>query len=242
MDPSTQTPRILALIPARGGSKGLPRKNVLPVAGRPLIAWTISQALSSESVGAVVVSTDDSEIADVAARFGAEVPFMRPDELATDTSPSIDAVLHALDALAAHGREFDMIALLEPTSPLRAADDIDRAVSLLMAHPDADAVVSVGQVHTEHPAIMKRLEDDRLVSYIPVVSDATRRQELAAAYFPYGVVYLSRVDSLRRSRSFYPERTIPMFIERWQNYEIDDMYDLLCVNAVLEFRQRESSR
>ena len=232
--------RVLALIPARGGSKGLPRKNVLPVAGRALIAWTIEQALSATSVDAVVVSTDSQEIADVALDCGAEVPFLRPAHLALDTSPSIDAVLHALDMLAANGREFDMLALLEPTSPLRAAGDIDRAIELLLTNPEADAVVSVGEVHTEHPSIVKRIEGGRLVAYVSEEVKATRRQDLDKAYFPYGVVYLSKVESLRATRSFYPGETIPMFIERWQNYEIDDFYDLLCVDAILEFRQKES--
>jgi CMP-N,N'-diacetyllegionaminic acid synthase len=109
--------RILALIPARGGSRGLPRKNVLEVGGRPLISWSIEAALASAYVDAVVVTTDDAEIANVARACGAEVPFLRPPELALDTSPSIDAVLHALDALAALGREFEYLMLLEPTSP-----------------------------------------------------------------------------------------------------------------------------
>jgi CMP-N,N'-diacetyllegionaminic acid synthase len=236
----SNSPRVLALIPARGGSKGLPRKNVLDVGGKPLIVWSVEAGLASKRVDAVVVSTDDREIADVALGAGAEVPFMRPAELAADTSPSIDAVLHALDALAADGREFDMLALLEPTSPLRTAGDIDRAVELLIAHADADAVVSVGEVHMEHPSIVKRIEGDRLTPYVPEALKATRRQDLDRAYFPYGVVYLSRVESLRATRSFYPEKTMPMLIERWQNYEIDDVYDLVCVSAILEYRQREN--
>ena len=234
--------RTLALIPARGGSKGLPRKNVLEVGGKPLIAWSVEAGLASAHVDAVVVTTDDAEIAEVARAHGAEVPFLRPAELALDTSPSIDAVLHALDALVADGREFDYLALLEPTSPLRAPGDLDRAIELLAANEaETDAVVSVGEVHMEHPSIVKRIAHGRLEPYVPESVKVTRRQELGRAYFPYGVIYLSKVSSLRETRSFYPERTIPMLIERWQNYEIDDVYDMVCVDAILSYRHRENA-
>lgn len=232
----------LALIPARGGSKGLPRKNLLPLVGRPLIAWTIGAALAAKLVDRVVVTTDDPEIADVSREAGADVPFLRPAELALDTSPSIDAVLHALDFLEAEGQPFDYLALLEPTSPLRAEGDIDRAVRLLADNEDrADAVVSVGEVHMEHPGIVKRVEDGYLRPYVDDAVSVTRRQDLSAALFPYGVIYLVKVEVLRATRSFYPERTIPLPIERWQNYEIDDAYDLACVEAVLNLRRKEDA-
>lgn len=231
----------LALIPARGGSKGLPRKNLLELAGKPLIAWTIEAALGSAHIDAVVVSTDDEETAEVARAYGAEVPFMRPAELALDTSPSIDAVMHALDALVADGREFDYMALLQPTSPLRATGDLDRAVELLAANEAfVDAVVSVGELHMEHPSIVKRIVDGRLEPYISEGARVTRRQDLDRAFFPYGVVYLSKVSSLRETRGFYPKRTMPLLIERWQNYEIDDMFDMLCVEAILDYKHQEN--
>jgi CMP-N,N'-diacetyllegionaminic acid synthase len=231
--------RVLGLVPARGGSKGLPGKNILPLTGKPLIGWTIEQALRSELLDAIVVTTEDPEIAQTALAFGAEVPFVRPTDLASDISPSIDAVFHALDWLATQGRGFDMVALLEPTSPLRAPDDIDRAVRLLASSPAADAVVSVGEVHLEHPSIVKRLDSGKLTPYVQVQSRARRRQDLGRALFPYGVIYLSRTNSLRKTRSFYPDATLPLLIERWQNYEIDDMYDFVCVEAILKYRLEE---
>lgn len=232
----------LALIPARGGSKGLPRKNLLPLAGKPLIAWTIEAALASENIDRVVVTTDDDEIAAVSRAHGAEVPFLRPAELALDTSPSIDAVLHALDWLEEHeGVSFDYLALLEPTSPLRAAGDLDRAVATLAEHHDcADAVVSVGEVHLEHPSIVKRVSGGYLSPYLEDAEKVTRRQDLGPALFPYGVVYLVKVETLRATRSFYPERTLPLVIERWQNYEIDDAYDLACAEAVINYRKENA--
>ncbi|MDO8962983.1 MAG: acylneuraminate cytidylyltransferase family protein [Coriobacteriia bacterium] len=235
---------VLALILARGGSKGLPCKNVLPLRGRPLITWTIEAALAAGAIDRVVVTTDDERIASVSRETGADVPFLRPAELALDTSPSVDAVLHALDFLeGADGEVFDYIALLEPTSPLRAPGDIDRAIELLFANEDrADAVVSVGEVHMEHPAIVKRVEDGYLRPFVDEVATVTRRQDLGPALFPYGVIYLVKVAVLRETRSFYPDRTIPLPIERWQNYEIDDAYDLAVVEAVLNLRLKEDVR
>ncbi len=230
---------VLALIPARGGSKGLPHKNVLPFAGKPLIAWTIESALGSEHVDRTLVTTDDEAIAEAARSAGAEVPFLRPADLASDTSPSIDAVLHALDFLESGGETFDYLALLEPTSPLRAPGDIDRAIRLLASNHDcADAVVSVGEIHMEHPSIAKSVDSEGFLRpYLTDSEKVTRRQELGAALFPYGVVYLAKTSVLREQRTFYPELTLPLPIERWQGYEIDDVYDLVCAEAVLNYRR-----
>jgi CMP-N,N'-diacetyllegionaminic acid synthase len=235
----------LALIPARGGSKGLPHKNLLPLAGKPLIAWTVEAALVSAHVDRVVVTTDDAEMAETARTAGADVPFLRPAELATDTSPSIDAVQHALDWLRDNeGQTFDYLALLEPTSPLRAQGDIDGAIALLAENDArADGVVSIGEVHVEHPSIVKRIGDDGyLAPYLDEAPGITRRQDLGPAYFPYGVIYLVKVPELIATRSFYQDRTLPLLIERWQNYEIDDLYDLLCVEAVMNHRFKEGAR
>lgn len=232
---------ILGLIPARGGSKGLPRKNVLPLLGKPLAAWTIEQAQASELIDEVVVSTDDAEIADVAGSFGAPVPFMRPAELADDASPTLDVVEHALRFFTVQGRSFDYLALLEPTSPLRAPGDIDAAIRALLDAEDRSAsLVSVGEVHMEHPSIVKRIENGFVAPYDPEAARVARRQDLSAAYFPYGVIYLARVAELLETRSFYQDTTMPYFIERWQNYEVDDAIDLACVEAVLRLRMRGS--
>ena len=138
--------KTLALIPARGGSKGLPGKNIMPLAGKPVIAWSIEQALNSRCIDKVLVSTDSREIASIARKYGAEVPFLRPKALAADTSSTFDVISHAVDFLRKQGEEFDYIALVEPTSPLRANADLDRAIKSLIDHEDkADSLVSVGK-------------------------------------------------------------------------------------------------
>jgi len=237
-----QDKTILAIIPARGGSKGLPRKNILPLLGKPLVAWTIEQALASKYLDKVIVSTDDEEIALIAKDYGAEVPFLRPAELATDTATSVAVIYHALAFYKERGIEFNYLALLEPTSPLRADGDIDKSIKLLIDHEaEADSLVSVGEVHMEHPSIVKKIENNYVKPYEPTGEIITRRQDLSRAYFPYGVIYISKITRLEATNTFYQERTIPFFIQRWQNYEVDDIFDLKCIEAVLNYKIHEGN-
>ncbi len=227
--------RILALIPARGGSKGFPRKNIRPLLGKPLIAWTIEQAKASKYIDRVVVSTDDEEIAEISRQYGAEEPFLRPKELARDDSPTIDVILHALEFFSSKGEEFDLLALLEPTSPLRKKEDIDRGIELLINNKkNATAVVSVGKVTLEHPAIMKLINEQGFVVPFMKAEGIHQRQQLKDVYFPYGVLYLSFTNAIKKYKTFYQPKTLPLFIERWQNYEIDDYYDFICIERILE--------
>lgn len=230
-----KAPRILALILARGGSKRLPGKNIRPLAGKPLIAWSIEAALACPAIADVVVSTDDEEIAEVACEHGARAPFLRPPALAADSSSSADAALHALAFLRdAEGARFDAVILLEPTSPLRASTDLPGVADLLARRWDAtDAVVTVGRVQLEQPTVMKRMDaSGRLAPWLPEASLA--EGEAAPAWFPYGVAYAVKTEALERHRTFYPPRVLGYTIERWQNYEVDDLFDFLCVEAVLQ--------
>jgi CMP-N,N'-diacetyllegionaminic acid synthase len=231
---------ILAIIPARGGSKGLPKKNIRLMCGKPLISWTIEQANVSRYLDTVFVSTDSEEIATIAKQYGAVIPFMRPAEMARDDSPTADAVVHAIQQFSQAGRQFDYIVLLEPTSPLRKPTDIDNAIELIINTPDADCLVSLGEVHMEHPLIVKRIQEDGFLT--PYMSDTRKihqRQQADQAYFPYGVVYISTVPAFLKNRTFYSERTIPYLIDRWQNYEIDDEIDFLIVEQLANLKLKE---
>ncbi len=227
--------KILALIPARGGSKGIPKKNIIDVGGLPLIAHSVKSAKKSKLISKVVVSTDSEEIAKIAKKYGAEAPFLRPKNIAGDHSSTIDAVLHALDWFESHGEEFHAVALLEPTSPLRKDSDIDNAVKILLKdYNKTDAVVSVGEVHLEHPLAMKVVEKNYLRPFLSSDKKIHQRQQLSKVYFPYGVIYLCKTSVLKRQKTFYPKRVMPYFIERWQNYEIDDIFDLICVRTIMQ--------
>ncbi len=227
--------KILAVIPARGGSKGLPRKNLLEMCGKPLIAWTIEQAMHSKHIDRIFVSTDSREIADVAEKQGVDVPFLRPDEFARDSSPTSEAVIHALDSFEVIGERYDYVTVLEPTSPLRKQDDIDKGIARFASNERAQTLISVGEVHTEHPMIVKKLDRAGFVSpYLPESKRVFQRQQVDKAYFPYGVIYLSRTEAYRTSKTFYSENTLSLEIERWQNYEIDDALDFLVVEQIMK--------
>lgn len=189
---------ILALIPARGGSKGIPRKNIRIFAGRPLLAWTVAAAHAAQSVARVVVSTDDAEIAAAARDAGAETPFLRPAGLATDTAPSIAPVHHALEWFVAHeGWRPDAVALLPPTSPLRRAADIDRAAKLL----DEAGPVSVVSVIAarNHPFfVFRRALNGRLSYFMDVTQRPQRRQDLPPAFAVSQAIILSRTEYFDR--------------------------------------------
>jgi N-acylneuraminate cytidylyltransferase/CMP-N,N'-diacetyllegionaminic acid synthase len=226
--------KILALIPARGGSKGLPGKNIRTLFGKPLIAWSIEAGLNSKYVDRVVVTTDDQKIASVAKKYGAEIPFMRPKELANDKSSSIDVVLHALDYLKKQGSEFDYIILLEPTSPLRETEDVDKSIEMLVNNRSgAVSIVGVSKVEAAHPMFDVKINKRGLLEhYMGSFQKYTRRQEIDDLYFFEGTVYISQVKAFIEKRTFYHEKTLPYIVPRWKSIEIDDIFDLVCAEAV----------
>lgn len=228
---------VLGIIPARGNSKGLPGKNILALSGKPLIAWSIEAARGSKYLDTIVVSTDSGEIAEIARRFGAETPFLRPPELATDEAPSIDAVEHAYRYYQGLGRRFGYIVLLEPTSPLRESGDIDAALEK-MIDSRMDAVVSVCRAEATHPAFLFRMEDHKALKpfqggdFRPL-----RRQELEPVYFLEGTVYASKAETLFKKRNFCHEKTIGYEVPKWKSPEIDDAVDFMLVEAIMNHRK-----
>jgi CMP-N-acetylneuraminic acid synthetase len=208
---------VLALIPARGGSKGLPRKNVLPLGGKPLIAHTIETALASELVTRTIVTTDDDEIAGAARAHGAEVPFMRPAELAQDDSTDLDVFRHALEWLAAEeGYEPELVAHLRPTNPLRVPGDVDAALRLMLEHPEADALRSVSWP-AQTPYKMWRAVDGYLVPLVEVegVGEAhsVPRQSLPEIWWQNGYVDVVRPRTVLELGSMTGRRVLPFVVE-----------------------------
>lgn len=228
--------RILAIVTARGGSKGLPNKNIMNLNGVPLIAYTINKTRTSKYLDATYISTDSCKIAEVCEKYGIKVPELRPDELAQDTSSSIDVLQYTIKLLEGRGEYYDYIILLEPTSPLRKDDDIDNMIRMAVDNPCADGVISVGKVHLEHPSIIKKINNDGYISpYGEDLKMYYQRQLEDPAYFPYGVGYLMKVKKFMETCSIYMDKMLPYYIERWQNYEIDDIYDLKCIESILKY-------
>jgi N-acylneuraminate cytidylyltransferase/CMP-N,N'-diacetyllegionaminic acid synthase len=231
-----QNQSIMALIPARGGSKGLPRKNILPLAGKPLIAWTIEAALQSNLCDKVIVSTDDEEIAAVARQYGAEVPFLRPPELATDNAKTIDVILHAINHQLSQNRSFDFLLLLQPTSPLRNAGDIRSAAELLFQKKTA-AVVSICE--SEHPPLwMNTIGPDLcLKDFLKPELQNQNRQQLAKFYRLNGAIYLAKQDFLVRERSFFGENTYAYIMEPERSVDIDRELDFKFAEFLIQMQK-----
>lgn len=227
---------VLGLITARGGSKGIPRKNLVECGGRPLLAWTCEAARDARSLTRVVISTDDSEIADVARTAGIEVPFLRPAELASDTASSIAVAQHAMDMLEASGPQIDVLVLLQPTSPLRTAAHIDAAFKLLVN--GADSVVSVVEVpHRYRPWSQLRLEGGSLRTVQAAqAGPVLRRQDQPVLYARNGpAVVVSRRDVLERG-VFYGERCVPFVMSAADSIDIDEAFDLEMADWLLARR------
>lgn len=226
---------IIAIITARCGSKGLPKKNILELNGKPLIAWSIEKALQSKYIDRCFVSTDCEEIAMVSENYGIQVPFLRPAEYARDDSPSYEPILHALETFERQGHHYDYMVLLEPTSPLRKKQDVDLAIAKLIQNEKADGLISVGEIHTEHPLIVKKIDESGFVfPYLNKSKTVHQRQQVDKAYFPYGIIYMAKVAAYKEKKTFYLEKTLPYQIERWQNYEIDDQIDFIIIEQLIK--------
>ncbi|KAB2646787.1 MAG: acylneuraminate cytidylyltransferase family protein [Verrucomicrobia bacterium] len=225
--------RIAALIPARGGSKGIPRKNLVPLAGKPLIAWTIEAALGSDKLSRVLVSTDDAEIAAVARQYGAEVPFLRPPELARDETGTLEVALHALDWIEQNTTDRpEYLLLLQPTSPLRTTADIAAAIHLAQTR-GADAVLGVCEAEP-HPYLARRMDESGVLSdFIPAREASGRRQDFPPAYILNGALYLNRCTSLRASRVFQPPGALAHVMPRERSLDIDTPDDLRLAELLL---------
>lgn len=215
---------MLAIIPARGGSKGLPGKNTLDFCGKPLIAHTIEQALSSKCFDEIIVSTDDKEIAAVSQKFGAEVPFLRPDKYATDKSPINDTLRYTLKRLK---EDFDIcsdaFALLQPTSPLRMVEDIQNAIALFKKN-DADSVIGFTE-QTKPLEWFKEIEDEthRILGATDTAT-TKNRQEYNSVYYPNGAIYVIK-NQLLEIDNFYTEKTYAYLMPSERSVDIDTLLD-----------------
>lgn len=225
--------RVLAIVPARKGSKGLPLKNVRPLAGKPLLAWPIAAARASRYVDRVIISTDDQGFAEIAVAHGADAPFLRPAELASDTAPSIGFILHAVETLAEAGDVYDYVVLLEPTSPLTEGSDVDAALEQLVA-ADADAIVGVSRLEATHPAFAVRKADDGAITPYAAASfgEMPRRQDIEPLFVLDGALYASTVEALKRERGFCHARTLGYETARHKAHEVDDLVDFICIEAI----------
>jgi len=225
--------KVLALITARGGSKRIPRKNVRPLGGKPLIEWSITAAKGIPDICDILVSTDDEDIAQIASNAGVMVPWLRPAELATDTASSIDVCLHALNWYEEELGYVDGLLLLQPTSPFRRKSSIINGIELYKQHA-LDTVIGLSPANT-HPLLCFRKEGD---SIRPFFNDESgfqlRSQDLPPAYTVNGIFYLITPDKLREQESFYGDGFVPLIIDSLEEgLDIDTEWDWMIAEAIL---------
>jgi CMP-N-acetylneuraminic acid synthetase len=228
--------KILALIPARAGSKGIKNKNIACLGGFPLIAWTIREALKSKFISHLIVSTDSVKIAEIARQYGCHVPFMRPKILAGDQSPTVPVLLHALRRMEKDVGRFSHVVLLQPTSPFRTVDDIDHGIELSIKS-NADSLVSVSEAKT-HPFLAVRLDSSGIVkSFLPNRQCFVRRQKFPSAYQINGMLYVTKRDVLIKEKTLFPSgRTLGFVTAPENSFDIDTPEDLLMAETILSHR------
>jgi CMP-N-acetylneuraminic acid synthetase len=229
---------ILGLIPARGGSKAIPRKNIIPLAGKPLLAYTCEAATTSQVLTRIILNTDDREIADIGLEFGVEVPFLRPLHLAADDTPIFPVIKHTLEWLADNQVfQTEIVVLLQPTSPLRKPSHIDSAVDLLI-NSDADNVVTVQAVpHNFNPISLMRLDDQGYLQPFIEGDMILRRQDKPRVYARNGPAVLAVRSSVIDSGRLYGDRVLPLEMNPIESIDIDDVYDLNMAEALIHHRQ-----
>lgn len=220
--------KILALITARGGSKGLPGKNIRDLAGKPLIAWSIEAALASKYIDRLILSSEDPTIIETARKYGCEAPFVRAPELATDKSTTIDVVVDAINRLPG----FDWIIVLQPTSPLRTTNDIDTFIEDTFAH-QAQVAVSVCEVSKSPYWMYSRAVDGRLNPILPLKNLATRRQDLPIVYQLNGALYAAECEWLLKNRTFLCEKTYSFVMSTDNSVDIDDEVGFLLAESLI---------
>lgn len=225
---------VLGIVTARGGSKGIPRKNLAPVLGRPLLAFTAEAALQARRLSRVVLSTDDEEIARVGMAHGLEVPILRPPELARDETLTIPVLQHMVRFLEGQGERYDAILVLQPTNPLRRAEDIDGAIGLL-ERTNADSVISFTAVGEKHPARMKMIDGAGWVEDPPFSEsfEGQPRQQLPPLYLREGSIYLTRHDVLMMQNSLKGARCQAWIMPPERSCNVDDLFDLRLVEFLL---------
>ena len=223
---------ILAIIPARGGSKGLPCKNILPLVDIPLIVWSIEAARESKYIDKFIISTDDQKIAEVSKKYGALVPFIRPAELSTDSANLNDVILHSLDEIK---DSYDIIIVLQPTSPLRQAKDIDQGLDFMM---DKKALSAVSVCKSHKPVEWNyHIKKNGIIVPISLPKiDSTNRQRFQTTYIPNGALYMININYFKKVKSFYTDLTYGYIMPPERSIDIDTELEFFIAKAMIAFQ------
>lgn len=228
--------KIIAIIPARGGSKGIPKKNIVKINGKPLISYSIDVAKKSKLIDRVIVTTDNDEIAEISKKYGAEIPFIRPSDLAEDHVPTYPVIRHTVKWLEENENyKPDLIVLLEPTFPLRTSDEVDRAIKTIQKDGKADSLRSVIEPF-QNPFKMWKIKDKYLTPLIETENDSFEqpRQTLDRIYWQNGHIYISRYDTIMKKGNIHGEKILPFILDEDKFIDVDTKKDLELLRKVIE--------
>lgn len=230
------------MINARGGSKGIPGKNIKLLMGKPLIAYSIEIALQVEKIDKVIVSTEDEKIANIAKEYGAEVPFMRPKELATSEALQVDTIIYNVEKLQQQGHNFETIVLLQPTAPLRSVEDVLGCLSL-MEKENADTVITVTDVGSRHPTGIYRMQGDyKLQPFIEANKSGFNRQSLEKIYWRTGSVYVIKKEVLLKNRAIYGKKIMGYITSEERAFNMDTMFDWKLIEAWMQYQANQNNK
>jgi CMP-N-acetylneuraminic acid synthetase len=230
---------ILGILTARGGSKGVPQKNIRPLCGHPLISYTIQAAGKSNMLSDCIVSTDSEEIADISRSYGAKVPFLRPQELAEDDTPSYRVLQHAVTVYQdMHDCNVDIIVLLQPTTPFRTTEDIDNAVKLFIKTPEADSLISCFCDAAFHPRVMYTLKGNRLIPLLEGKQLPVRRQEFEKVYVRNGAIYITKKETLMKKNTIIGDYLICYEMPFIRSINIDEVSDFKLAEVMMENKEQ----
>lgn len=226
----THNTKIICIIPARGGSKGVLKKNIKLIKGEPLISYTIKSAIQSKMLDKIIVSTEDEEIASISKHYGAEI-INRPEKLSEDATPTEPVIIHAVSVLESEGYKPDIVVTLQPTSPLRNANQIDEAICKIFSE-DGDSVISLKEVR-EHPYKMKRIERGRVVPFLSLNLKSNRRQDMPVLYKENGAIYVTKYKLLTEKQRIIGKEAIPYIMCEKTSLDIDTELDFQIAECLL---------
>lgn len=224
--------KILALIPAREGSKGIKGKNIVELVGKPLIAYTIEACKNSKYIDSIVLTTDSEKIADVAIKYGCRVPFMRPAQLAEDNSKTIDAVIHSINTLREKGENYEILILLQPTHPLRDANDIDNAIKQFI-NEGIRSLASINEVK-DHPILVRSIDNQYRLNSLLKQSSTIRRQEMPKYYKVNGAIYINYISDINENTSFNDNEN-GFIMDKIKSIDIDEHLDLFIAEVYIKY-------
>ena len=231
--------KILAIIPARSGSKGIKNKNIKIFCKKPLLYWIGKEAKQSRLINKIIVSTDSLKIKRICQKYNLDVPFLRPKKISEDNSKSVDLIFHAVNFFNNKNQFFDYVVLLEPTSPFTTAKDIDNAIEqLYKKRNQADAIVGVSENINRHPIYNFKIKQNGIIKPHINKFSTVRRQKLEKLYFLDGSLYISKIDKLIKDKTFYHNRTLGFITKKWKSIEVDDIADFIIAESIFKNKRK----